>query len=225
VAESQADVYRHYNPGVEILAHPDEVETGVDGGLSRKAQWVLDLLGGDVFFLDDDVTGITRCFETKKAARECDPELAEPLVQHWADMCHDMGAFLYGAGASTSNPLSYGGQRPFRLTGRMYFCGMGILSGSKLKFNPKIKCYLDFWISCLNAYHHRTAFMDDRFAIEANETATGTEGNANYRNLSQLKFEFELMRDLFGPRIVSQKVGAMRAKAKHDYQIQISIPL
>lgn len=49
VAESQADLYRQFNPDCEIVTHPDDVV-----GLIPKRNWMAKHFG-NLFMLDDDV--------------------------------------------------------------------------------------------------------------------------------------------------------------------------
>lgn len=49
VAESQADLYREFNPDCEIVTHPDDII-----GLIPKRNWMAKYFG-ELFMLDDDV--------------------------------------------------------------------------------------------------------------------------------------------------------------------------
>lgn len=59
VEESQADLYRKCNPGIEIITHPDSVL-----GLTRKRDWMIRNIG-DVFMLDDDISHLSRIYAEK----------------------------------------------------------------------------------------------------------------------------------------------------------------
>ena len=56
VAESQADLYRQYNPECEIVTHPDDVI-----GLIPKRNWMARHFG-DLMMLDDDVHVVKTLF-------------------------------------------------------------------------------------------------------------------------------------------------------------------
>lgn len=49
VSESEVAEYSEYNPGVEIVAHPDSVK-----GLPAKRNWMVNYFN-ELFMLDDDV--------------------------------------------------------------------------------------------------------------------------------------------------------------------------
>ena len=59
VAESQADLYRQYNPECEIATHPDDVI-----GLIPKRNWMARYFG-DLMMLDDDVHVVKTLYSEK----------------------------------------------------------------------------------------------------------------------------------------------------------------
>ena len=56
VAESQKGIYQEYNPGVEIVTHPDDVV-----GLIPKRNWMAKHFG-DLFMIDDDVHNFVKLY-------------------------------------------------------------------------------------------------------------------------------------------------------------------
>ncbi len=59
VAESQADLYRQFNPECEIVTHPDDII-----GLVPKRNWMAKHFG-EIFMLDDDVHAVKNLMAEK----------------------------------------------------------------------------------------------------------------------------------------------------------------
>ena len=180
VPKSQADEYAQFHPKKALVVHPDSVV-----GLFAKRQWVYKKFK-NVMMLDDDSRGLRRVYIQKDApihkrrTIQCRPDRAAEIVQATARTAKRLGAFLFGF-ASHCNPLTYYPSRPFSFGGYTPGGSLGLLAGSKLYW-PK-KCTLpvdDYWVCLLNAFHHRYAYYDRRFAWSFAETYRGLGGLAEF---------------------------------------------
>ena len=178
VPASQADAYAQHHERGTLLVHPDSVV-----GLCAKRQWVYETVG-DVMMLDDDAIGLFRIYRPARShgRRElCSPRRAWELIQLAGETARKLGAFLFGF-ASHAHPLTYREHRPFRFGGYTPGGAMGLLAGSKLWWPTDCTLPIDdYWICLLNAYHHRFAWYDGRFAFGFRDTYTGAGGMAEFR--------------------------------------------
>ena len=219
VAESQYHLYKEAHPDIEIVAHPDEMETV---NYARKLQWILEKFA-NVFYLDDDVTGLSRLYVEPSEDPKVDRVLARDIIFNNADIAHQMGAYMYSFN-TTADPRNYSGIKPFRLSGFSCACGLGILPNSKLYWNENIHTHYDFWISLLNAYHHRFMFVDDRYAFKCKPNFITTGGAANFRTLQLEGEAVAKLKEWFGSDIVCKKRETFRKSATHEFQITLNMP-
>lgn len=92
VAESQADLYRQFNPDCEIVTHPDDVV-----GLIPKRNWMAKHFG-NLFMLDDDVHACKSiCVEKGEPSRIKDKNeitriisILPRLLRCWMCICSDL---------------------------------------------------------------------------------------------------------------------------------------
>lgn len=216
VPESQVSEYYRADPNTHYIGHPDSVV-----GLTRKRQWIYETLG-DVFMLDDDITACRRLYTEPGEPTDLNElEIAE-LIDRTAWSARKAGAYLFGFN-NRPNPTMYNPLQPIQLTGYVTGCATGLLAGSKLWYNPDIKCNEDYWISLLNAYHHRVIWRDNRFAFIQKDTFTAKGGLAEFRNVEAEKADFELLKKCFG-EAVELKVDTKLAKRKHPYQKTMRVP-
>lgn len=220
VPKSEKAKYVEANPDVEVVAHPDDIV-----GMGQKRQWIYEKWG-DVVMVDDDTVAVIHLehgFGEKPHA--ISPDDAGALCDRLAREAKEFGAFLFGLGSSV-NPQSYMAIRPFRTTGWVNGGFTGLLAGSKLTYHPQVACSEDYWISGLNAYHHRKVWVDTRFALK-DVSGAGTMrtagGMAVVRNTEQLEREAAILKEHFG--------NAIKAKAKlsytsnmHEHQVSFSVP-
>lgn len=229
VAESQVASYKAAHPKAIICKHPDSIV-----GLSAKRQWIYEELGekssGGVFMMDDDLdymgdqmpipgAGITR-------ARVCrrDDERVRDVIWRAADMAHDIGAYFYGFN-QYPDPATFIAQNPIRLSGYIGGHAMGIRPGSKLWW-PKEGMHgsEDMWISALNAYEHRMAFIDMRYCFPQLGTLVSKGGLAEVRTLQNLERNYETLVKAFGPQVIQKKRTGKRSALKHEFQIALNLP-
>jgi hypothetical protein len=219
VPESQADLYREHNGDVEIVSHPDSIK-----GLSLKRQWILEHWGGEVFQIDDDVDALLRMYLEPNDFREMrvEPDRVRTLIDHTAYMARQMGAFLFGFNASM-DARDYTGIRPFRLKGYCLGAGIGILRGSKLRFSDRVVAGTDFYISLLNAYHHRHAMFDLRFGWRALKTFKNAGGMSEYQTPATEQRDYETLRRMFGDAVVPKKKPRPH-KYSHEWEKMMHLP-
>ncbi|AUB36114.1 hypothetical protein COO91_02015 [Nostoc flagelliforme CCNUN1] len=220
VAESQAEAYREFNPGVEVVAHPEDLE--IPGPVARKWAWMYEHFGHHVFILDDDIVSCVRLHAAKGDSYKVSPEVATELIYNADDIAAQMGCYLFGFNTQP-DPRNYHGLKPFRMTGMCWASGMGLRPGSKIWWHEGFDIYDDFWIVLLNKYHHRFAFFDDRFCFrDAGDTFTGTGGAAEFRTKETGKKDFELLKKYFGDAI-KPKQDSPRSKRKSEWQPTLNV--
>ena len=212
VAESEEALYRERHPGVEIVAHPDGVV-----GLAPKRQWIYDYFG-DVFMLDDDISHARRLYLTSgtKKATELTPDETYEIVQWCGNTAHLAGCYLFGFN-KVPNPIIYDPLYPIRMSGYVTGCAIGLLYGSRISYNPESIAVEDFWVSGLNAYYHRKAFLDLRFNFVQEETFKRAGGLGFYRTIDTERNDTLFLRRTFGEVITvkQESYGGGRATTKN----------
>lgn len=217
VPESQAAEYARAQPELVLVTHPDTVV-----GLPAKRNWIYDHFG-DVLQLDDDISEMRRVYTGAKESIRVPPDVARAIIEETGRAARAAGAYLWGF-ATNPNPVTYSAFRPIRLTGYVTGCATGLLRGSKLWYNSAIKCNEDYWISLLNAYHHRLIWKDTRFTFSQHDTFTATGGLAEFRDVDAERQDFELLQRCFGSEVVRLKKDTVLAKRKHPFQKAIKLP-
>ncbi|PWJ51833.1 hypothetical protein CLV98_1363 [Dyadobacter jejuensis] len=216
VEESQADIYRKCNPGIEIITHPDSVV-----GLSRKRDWIIKNVGS-CFMLDDDIDHLGRIYTEKGEESHVDPATAYDIIQSTAYAAQQAGAFLFGY-SSSPTPISYNSLNPIQMSGYVTGCAHGVLEGSKLWYNPDIICNEDYWISLLNAHHHRYIWKDTRYYWAQKDTFVNRGGLAEFRNIEAEEKDFKLLQKVFGQVVELRKSGGT-SNLKHPFQKSLKLP-
>lgn len=214
---AEAEEYKKAHPGVEIVAHPDSVK-----GLSLKRQWIYKKFG-DVFMLDDDVTYVQRMYldiGEKPYVARVDPIRATTIINNTAEMCREMGAYLFGL-----NPAcicyAYRSSRPFRLSGYVNGCGIGLLKGSKIFFDARCVAVEDMWASSINAYYHRYCFVDMRFGLRQQATFGNAGGLANQRRSETEIADTEFLKKTFGKSIIDKNFSSNARGGQTAYRLPI----
>jgi len=217
IPESQEAEYRAHNPETELVLHPDSVK-----GLTLKRQWIYEHFG-NAFMLDDDIVSCKRLYAgAGEPANLTDPQAVYDLIQITAQAARQAGAYLFGFNKNP-NPLAFRSSKPVELTGYVTGCAHGLLAGSKLYYHPDIRCNEDYWISGLNAYHHRYIYKDTRFYFAQRDTFVNRGGLSDYRNIDAEKADFEFLRRMFGEAI-QQKQDTKQRKRKHPYEKTLKLP-
>jgi hypothetical protein len=214
VAESQEKLYRACNKGIEVVTHPDSVV-----GLARKRDWIIKHFE-NVFMLDDDIDSLKRTYQEAGESSHIDAADAYDVIQVAANACKDAGFFLFGFSMSAT-PIQYDPFKPIKMGGYFTGCAHGVLSGSKLWYNPDIVCNEDYWISCLNAYYHRGGWKDNRFCFVQRDTFKNRGGLSEFRNLDSEEQDFKLLQRTFGADVVTLR----KQKGKgHAFQKTLKFP-
>lgn len=216
VPESQATLYRACNLGIEIVTHPDSVV-----GLPLKREWIRRHFGS-VFMLDDDITDLKRVYTGKGEDATVDPDVAYEIIQMTADAARQAGAYAFGFGVSP-NPINYNSLSPIRMSGYLTGCAHGILSGSRLWYNPEV-FNEDYWISLLNAYEHRMIWRDERFYWAQRDTFVNPGGLSEFRNMNVEEEDFKTLQRIFGKEVVTLKKQSSTSKLKHPFQKTLKLP-
>lgn len=90
VAESQADLYRQFNPDCEIVTHPDDVV-----GLIPKRNWMAKHFG-NLFMLDDDVHACKSiCVEKGEPSRIKDKNEITRIIFNLAEIAQMLDVHLF----------------------------------------------------------------------------------------------------------------------------------
>lgn len=211
VPESQFDQYKAHNPDAEIIAHPDDIK-----GLAPKRQWIYEQFG-NVFMLDDDITGVKRHYAAPGEPSDVDPDTAYEIIQHAGNMAHMLDIYLFGFNKNPM-PLAYDEFKPIRLSGHITGCAFGMLKGSKhLKFNPDLVAVEDFYVSGLNAFYHRKCYLDTRFNFTQEKTFINTGGLSDFRTEESERSDTLALKKLFGNTITvkKEKMGSQKNKNKY----------
>jgi hypothetical protein len=220
VPDAEVVAYKKAYPDIRIVGHPDSVH-----GLSAKRQWIYEKWG-DVVMIDDDIAKVA-CLEyaVGEKPRFLDPIAAVSLCDRLAEEARQFGVYLFGL-SSSAVPHYYQARLPFRTWGWVNAGFTGLLKDSKLAYNNSIACSEDYWISALNAYHHRKCLIDTRFAlVDASGSGTmKTEGGMAFvRTEEREKHDLEILRRFFGDAIKHRgRMGV--AHQIHDYQKTLSVP-
>jgi hypothetical protein len=216
IPESQLEEYKKHNPRVELITHPDSVI-----GLPPKREWMRKEFG-DIFMLDDDITELRRLYTTSNY-KVNNKEVVRDIVYSTAEAAREAGVYLFGF-CKDPNPLAYRPQKPISLTGFINACACGLLSGSKLYYDPVIKCAEDYWISCLNAYHHRYLWRDNRFVFLQKTTFVGSGGQAEFRNMKTEEEDLKYLVKMFGSQVIQLKGDSHLRKRVHEFEKTIKLP-
>jgi hypothetical protein len=207
VAESQAPLYREAYPDARLDVHPDSVK-----GLGPKMTWMAAKYGA-FFRIDDDGRQMIDHTDGSRVP----PERAVELARRLADTAEAMGAYLFGM-TSEVRPLYFNPQTPLRMTGVIDGGKSGFLPGSKLWWPDDVGFADDFWISALNAYHHRFCLIDDRLCIP---TQVGQKGGlAAIRTERAIWAKAEVLKAAFGDAVVLKD----KADAGFTYPWRLKVP-
>lgn len=215
VPESESVAYKKAHPELEVVAHPDSVK-----GLPPKLEWMRRYFSCNLFFVDDDCKGIYRMWDYQNT--RLTPTEARDLIITTAHNARAAGCYLFGFNKNP-RPETYDFFQPIQMSGYVLGGATGLLTGSKLYWNTDMKILGDYWISLLNAYHHRKAWIDNRFSFHFKETFTSTGGLASIRNKERIKEHVAILKKYFGNAIKEKPDNVFR-KRKHEYEISLHLP-
>lgn len=220
VEESQVAEYNEHNPELEIITHPDSII-----GLTLKKRWMMEYFGGDIFMIDDDIKSMNRLYVEKGEKPKITSDLAYEIVQTTAVTARNLGAYLFGFNKN-QRPVDYVSHTPFRLTGFAVGGWAGILKGSKLYYPDNEEGLLcqDFFVSGLNAFHHRHCFLDNRFGFTTVDNFKNPGGCAEYRTVELEKRTTLWLREQFGEAIQIKKPTGGHKNLSSPYERRLHIP-
>ncbi len=222
VPESEVKQYQDAHPDLKVVGHPDTVI-----GIAAKRQWIYEQYG-DVVMIDDDIRRVIHMEHgLGEKAHYLNMDEATDLVDRLERECREFGAYLFGV-SSSADVRNFVSPFPFRTTGWVNGGFTGLLKGSKLGYNPAVMCAEDFWISALNAYHHRKCWVDTRYAlmdIRGGGTMK-TEGGMSFtRNLEREKSDNKVLKQFFGDAIGKHRKSIPgRTQQLHEHQRSFSVP-
>lgn len=216
VEQRQVDEYKRFNPGYEIVAHPNSVV-----GMAAKRQWMYHHFK-DLWMLDDDTTKFLRTYvETNDY--EIPKDVISKVLQDIYQLALDLNIYLFGI-TKNPRPIQYNAHEPIDLTG--IICGgcFGIRDPkkSKLYFSQDLYCYNDFFVSLLNAYHNRMCLIDRRFAFVSTTGFKAKGGNAEFRKADVREQDYKMMKRMFG-EAVDIKGNRKIAKSKAEFAITAKV--
>jgi len=143
---------------------------------------------------------------------------AKEIIDETCDIAKQMGAYMFGF-SPISDRRVYTDYTPFRLTGYINSgVGIGLLSGSNLRVDGKLKVCGDYYLCLLNAYHHRFYFQDLRYGFKVSKTFRNRGGLASIRTIDVEKESYEYLRSLFGDAIRLKYSTNHSQHRAHPYQ-------
>lgn len=216
VAQSEAREYKEYNPNAEFCIHPDNIT-----GLPAKRQWIYDKFK-NVFMADDDLKGMIRLTQKPGETQKMTSEQCYYIIQNAANVARLMGCYMFGF-SNWPKPEHYQGHEPFSMNGFINGAGLGLLAGAtKLKFNPAIIASQDYYITGLNAFHYRKAFIDRRYCMKQIGFGDNVGDMSGVRTNTAEAADYKLLKAYFGSAIELKKQGA--TQIKHAFSKTIKIP-
>lgn len=195
VAESQADLYRNFNPDCEIVTHPDDVV-----GLVPKRNWMARHFG-NLFMLDDDVH-VMKCLYSEKGETGVvhDPVRITHIIESLYEMACMLDVHLFGF-TSRISPVMYDETRYFSLSNMITGCSYGVRNNKNIWWNEELRLKEDFWISCYVKYKERRILTDLRYSFSQKGTFVNSGGLAAFRNQEEEQRSIMLIRKHFGNSI------------------------
>lgn len=216
VAQSELKEYKKFHPDIEFSTHPDNVI-----GLGPKREWIRKKFG-NVMMIDDDILGMNRLTAKKGERSRLDPETAYWIIQQCGNLAKLAGCYLFGFNTYVT-PISYIGTQPFDSRGFVNGAAMGLLKGSdKIKFHPDIKVNHDIYITGLNAFFYRKAFIDNRYCITQDGIGNKVGGAASARTREAELNDLNILKKCFGTAI--KESSPKDTSVKHEFYKKLVIP-
>jgi hypothetical protein len=195
VAESQADLYRAYNPDCEIVTHPDDVV-----GLIPKRNWMAKHFG-ELFMLDDDVHVVKTLFcEKGESGVVRDPERITGIINSLYELACMLDVHVFGF-TSRISPVMYEESQYYSLSKMITGCSYGVRYNKNVWWNEELKLKEDFWISCYMKYKERRVLTDLRYNFAQKATFVNAGGLSAIRNQEEERRSILLIKKHFGDSI------------------------
>ena len=195
VAESQADIYRRYNPDCEIVTHPDDVI-----GLIPKRNWMAKHFK-DLFMLDDDVHVLkSLIIEKGESGVIRDPNKVTQIIENLYELSIMLNVHLFGF-TSRISPVMYDETAYLSLSKMITGCAYGVRYNKNTWWSEDIKLKEDFWISCYMKYKERKILTDLRYNFSQKGTFVNAGGLAAIRNQAEERKSILYIKKHFGDSI------------------------
>lgn len=195
VAESQADLYRQFNPECEIVTHPDDVI-----GLVPKRNWMARYFG-DIFMLDDDVHAVKNLMAEKGELTVVkDPVTITAIIHNLYEIACLLDVHLFGF-TSRISPVMYDETAYLSLSNMITGCSYGVRYNKNVWWNEELKLKEDFWISCYMKFKERRILTDLRYNFAQKGTFVSEGGLASIRNQAEERRSIMFIKKNFGDSI------------------------
>ena len=216
VAESQADLYRQYNPDCEIVAHPDDVV-----GLIPKRNWMARHFG-ELFMIADDVHAVKNLVVEKGEPGVIrDPEKVTEIINSLYELACMLDVHLFGF-TSRISPVMYDESGFYSLSKMITGCSYGVRYNKNVWWNEEIKLKEDFWISCYMKYKERRILTDLRYNFSQKSTFVNAGGLAAFRNQEEERRSILFIKKNFGDSI-QLKGATNNGKDKTKQMVEYNI--
>lgn len=216
VPKAQAAEYKKHNPGVEIMAHPDNLV-----GKCSKMNWLINQ-NQDMFFLDDDISKVTRLYESSTTNMK--PAEVRELIEATAGTTKNLSAYPFGF-SNFGRPEHYISNSPFTFTKFVAGHAFGLLKNSRLFIDDRLMILDDYFLTLYNAYLNRINFVDNRFIFHHKKTFGKRGGNAGLRNMQSEKKELDLLKKMFGPAVETKQNRHLGIQTiTHEFEKTLKIP-
>lgn len=216
VAESQADLYRQYNPDCEIVTHPDDVI-----GLIPKRNWMAKHFG-ELFMIDDDVHAVKNLVVEKGEPGVIrDPEKVTGIINSLYELACMLDVHLFGF-TSRISPVMYDESCFYSLSKMITGCSYGVRYNKNVWWNEEIKLKEDFWISCYMKYKERRILTDLRYNFSQKSTFVNAGGLAAFRNQEEERRSILFIKKNFGDSI-QLKGATNNGKDKTKQMVEYNI--
>ena len=216
VAESQADLYRQYNPDCEIVTHPDDVI-----GLIPKRNWMAKHFG-ELFMIDDDVHAVKNLVVEKGEPGVIRaPERVTEIINSLYELACMLDVHLFGF-TSRISPVMYDESGFYSLSKMITGCSYGVRYNKNVWWNEEIKLKEDFWISCYMQYKERRILTDLRYNFSQKSTFVNAGGLAAFRNQEEERRSILFIKKNFGDSI-QLKGATNNGKDKTKQMVEYNI--
>lgn len=195
VEESQAGIYREYNPECEIVTHPDSVV-----GLIPKRNWMARHFG-DLMMLDDDVHVVKKLYvENGETGVVRNPDEITHIIESLYELACLLDVHLFGF-TSAISPVMYNEWGYYSLSKMITGCAYGVRYNKNVWWNEGLKLKEDFWISCYMKYKERRILTDLRYNFSQKGTFVSSGGLASIRNQEEERRSILAIRKHFGETV------------------------
>lgn len=216
VAESQADLYRQFNPECEIVTHPDDVV-----GLIPKRNWMAKHFR-ELFMLDDDVHVLKSLYAEKGESGVIrDPVKITSIIENLYELACMLDVHLFGF-TSRISPVMYDETAYLSLSKMITGCSYGVRYNKNVWWNEELRLKEDFWISCYMKYKERKVLTDLRYNFSQKSTFVNAGGLSAFRNQEEERRSILFIKKHFGDSI-NLKGPTNNGKEKTKQLVQYNI--